>query len=254
MMHDLTAARRVPGVTDDAAVMANLFISDIYRSAQYDRAADVGDWPAALAAAQLQLAVADRAPEGPELARYARERFIRPHIARALAEMGRLAEAQAIAATLPGDCYLCRRTQGIVAGLAGDLPAASRAFAAAVAANPGIAAADHEWGRMLFAHNDLNAAATRFSRAAALAPHWADPRKYLGDVAMARKDIAGAVRAFAEASPFAPRWGANQIGWGKALWLSGKRAEARKHWVAAQGMDLSPADRAWLGRLMALRQ
>ena len=253
MMHDISAARRVPGVTGDAAVIANLFISDIYRSPQYDRAADVGDWPGALAAAQFQLAVANQAPEGPELARYARERFIRPHIARALAEMGRLTEAKAIAATLPGDCYLCRRTQGIVAGLSGDLPAASRAFAAAVAANPGIAAADHEWGRMLFAHNDLDAAATHFSRAAALAPHWADPRKYLGDVAMARKDVAGAVKAFAEASPFAPRWGANNIAWGKALWLSGNRAEARKHWVAARGMDLSPADRAWLGRLMAMR-
>ena len=252
-MHDLAASRRVPDAGTDASAMTGLFVSDIYRSPQYDRAADVGDWPAALAAAQVQLAIIAEEPEGPELARYARDRFIRPHIARALTEMGKLSEARVIVAALPADCYLCQRTRGIVAGVEGDLPAANAAFTAAIAANPKIANADFEWGQMLLAHGDLNGAAVHLSRAAAVAPHWADPRKYLGDLAMMRKDVASATAAYAEASQFAPRWGANQIAWGKALWLSGDRAEARKHWVAARGMDLSVADRAWLGRLMALR-
>lgn len=250
-MHDLDASRRVPDAGNDSSILTGLFVSDLYRSPQYDRAADVGDWTTAFAAAKSQLVALAGEPEGPELARYARERFVLPHIAVSLAELGRTAEAQAIVVALPADCYLCLRSKAKVAGLAGDVPAANRAFAAAVASNPEIANADLDWGRMLLAHGDMNGAAKHFRRAATLAPHWADPRKYLGDIALARKDYTGAVHAYAEASKFAPRWGANQIGWGKALWLSGDRAEARKHFASASSMGLSSADRAWLSRALA---
>lgn len=246
MMHDLDAARRVPGVTDDAAVMANLFISDIYRSPQYDRAADIGDWPAAMAAADRQMAALAKEAEGPELARFARERFVRPHIARALAEMGRLPEAQAIADTLPGDCYLCRRTQGLIAGFAGDLPAANRAFAAAVAANPSIAAADFDWGRMLLARGDLRGATAHFHRAAALAPRWADPLKYLGDVAMAQNDPARALGDYAAAAPFAPNWGALHLAWARAALRTNDLTAARAQVAQAAQLSLNRHDRAWI--------
>jgi hypothetical protein len=68
---------------------------------------------------------------------------------------------------------------------------------------------------------------------------------------MSKRDYAGAIAKFAEAGQYTPRWGRNHIMWGEALMLSGRYAEARAQFEAANGMDLGKADRAALNVLLA---
>ncbi len=68
---------------------------------------------------------------------------------------------------------------------------------------------------------------------------------------MRKGDYAGAVAKFAEADTDAPKWGGNHMRWGEALMLSGRYAEARAQYEAADGMDLSKPDRAALNVLLA---
>ena len=67
---------------------------------------------------------------------------------------------------------------------------------------------------------------------------------------MARHDYTGAIARFAEADKDAPRWGRNHMRWGEALMLSGRYAEARAQYEAANGLDLSKPDRAALDVLL----
>lgn len=248
-LHDISGSARVPDVTSDAGAISVLYINDTYLAPAYARATNLDDWPAALAAAQSQLDALAKQPEGPELARLARERFVLPHLAWALVELGRRDEARAIAATLPTDCYQCLRTRAWVMGRTGDMATANRDFAAAIASNPRLVFADLEWGRLLLLRGDISKAEAHLRRATELAPNFADPRKYLGDTLFAERRFKEAATNYAAAAQYAPRWGSNQIMWGKALWLTGKRDEARAKFAAAKGMDLSAADHAALDRL-----
>ena len=249
LLHDLSGSRRVPGARDDEFLISHLYTANVYAASSFMRAVEVGDWPGALRHARALDQLLATNPEGPEIARYARERFVRPNIALALVELGQGAEAKAIVAGLPDDCYYCRRIRAWVMGRTGDMAAANRDFAAAVAANPRLSFADLEWGRLLLLRGDVAGAEVHLRRAAELAPRYADPRKFLGDALFAGREYEQAAKYYAEAARFAPRWGANQLMWGKALWLSGSHDEARARFVAAQRMDLNTGDRAMLDRV-----
>ena len=250
--HDVSGSLRNAGAGSDARLVVQLYYSGNYQSPDFDRAVALDDWPAALAAADAQLAALAPAPEGPELTRYARDRFVLPHRALALASLGRIGEAWAIARALPTDCYLCLRTRAMVEARGGDTAGAARDFAAAIAANPSLRTADFEWGQALLVRHDLAGAKQHFERAIELAPRWADARKGLGDALIAERRYADAADAYAAAAERAPRWGADQLMWGRALWLAGSHEAARARFAAAATMDLSALDRRWLARLQAV--
>ena len=248
-LHDITGSRRIPGAQSGRYLLSHLYLVNIYSAPDFARAADLGDWQNALRQNDDDLAVLATNPEGPEIARYARERFVLPNRARALVALGRDSEAKAIVAALPTDCYLCLRTRAWVEGWTGDMASANRDFAAAAASNPRLPYADLEWGRLLLSRGDVASAEDHFRRAASLAPEFADPRKYLGDAQFAASRFDDAASSYAEATRSAPRWGANQLMWGKALWEAGSRDKGREKFAAALGMDLSASDRSWLNRI-----
>jgi len=245
--HDVSGSRRL-SVMSDARTITLLYYSDAYVAVEYQRAVEMEDWPAAIAAAQLQLDALAKAPEGPELTRYARERFALPNEAYALARAGRLGEALAISNTLAEDCYLCLRTKGRIAALAGNWPEVDRAFGSAVRQNPELPFADLDWGRALLTRGDLVGAIRHFSTAARLAPHFADPLEYWGDVLAAQGRPSDAIAKYAAAAPFAPAWGALHLAWGEALSKAGQADLARKQFALAGRLDLTAANRAKLAQ------
>ena len=185
------------------------------------------------------------------MAVYAVPGFLNPRLATAFAHAGRLAEAEQVAASLPGDCYRCLVARGDVEALAGHWDAAARWFAEAVRQAPSIPMAETQWGAMLLARGDVDGAMAKFALALGKGPHYAGPRELWGEALIRKGDFAGAALKFAAVDKDAPRWGRNHMRWGEALARLGKADEARAQWRAAAGMDLSSADRAELARVQA---
>ncbi len=169
-----------------------------------------------------------------------------PWRALALARMGRLPEAQAVAATLPRDCYRCLRIRGEVAEAAGDRRAADGWFAEAVRQNPALPFGETDWARVLLARGDIAGALAKAGAAQRKQPAYGDPTEVWGEALLAQGDAAGAAARFADAAKLAPRWGRLHLKWGEALAKLGKADEAQAKWRAAATMDLSAADRAAL--------
>jgi predicted Zn-dependent protease len=171
-------------------------------------------------------------------------------LAMATARIGRVAEAEAMIARTPLDCYYCLRQRGVIATVRHDWTGADRWFAEAVRQAPSGPLAFVDWGRSLMDRGDPHGAIGKFEQAHHLAPHFADPLELWGEALMRTGDEADAAAKFAEADPYAPRWGRNHMRWGEVLMLSGRYAEARRQYQAADGMDLSRADRAALNVLL----
>jgi tetratricopeptide (TPR) repeat protein len=172
------------------------------------------------------------------------------NLAVATAELGRLPEAEALIAPTPLDCYYCLEDRGQIAAARHDWTAADRWFAEAVRQAPSEPQALDDWGQSLLDRGDPYGAIDKLKQAHHVAPHFADPIELWGEALMAKHDDAGAVAKFAEADKYAPRWGRNHLRWGEALMLSGRYREARAQYDAANGMDLSRADRAALDVLL----
>ena len=173
-----------------------------------------------------------------------------PHQARALAHLGRSAEAWALISQTPLDCYDCVRTRGEIADLAGRPMEADRWFAEAVRQGPSLPQAHLDWARARLARGDVDGAIAELSLAHSKGPHFPDPLELWGEALMKKKgDFAGAAAKFAEADRYAPHWGRNHLRWGEALARLGRAGEASAQWRAAAGMDLSPTDRAELVRV-----
>lgn len=84
-----------------------------------------------------------------------------------------------------------------------------------------------------------------------MAPRWANPLKGWGDALAGQGDHRGALRKYEAAEDRAPRWGALHIAWGRSLAALGRTRDAQAKWREADGMDLSPSDRATLRTLLA---
>jgi tetratricopeptide (TPR) repeat protein len=167
------------------------------------------------------------------------------------AHLGRFAEAEALLAETPMDCYRCLTARGLVAALKHDWPAADRWYAEAARQGPSLPFAHTDWGQALLMKGDLDGAIAKLKEAHRRNPNFADPLELWGEALMARRDYASAIAKFAEADEDAPRWGRNHMLWGEALMLSGRYAEARRQYEAANGMDLSKPDRAALDVLLS---
>jgi tetratricopeptide (TPR) repeat protein len=129
-----------------------------------------------------------------------------PVQAEALALLGRNAEARALAAQTPLDCYECVRARGLVAARSGQPMAAQRWFAEAARQGPRLPAAFVDWARLLAAHRRFDGAEARFAKAAKLASNWADPLKYWGDALAARGKPRDALAKYDAALKLAPKW------------------------------------------------
>lgn len=129
-----------------------------------------------------------------------------PRQAEALVMLGRLDEAQALAARTPLDCYYCLRVRGLVVQAKGDPMTAQRWFAEAVKQGPRLPAAYVDWARLLAAHKRFGGAEARFAKAAELAPNWADPLKYWGDALAAQGKRTEALAKYEAALKLAPNW------------------------------------------------
>lgn len=217
-------------------------------------ARELGDWAEAYRQLDaVERTRADRPREGgaaggagPAAVLQRLQVFVGPKRAEALAELGRLDEAQALIATTPADCYLCLRVRGLVAARAGRPQDADAWYARALAAGPSLPQAETEWAADLLTRGDAAGAIAKAAAAQKRGPRWADPLEVWGEALMAQGDAAGAVTKFAQAAKLTPRWGRLHLKWGEALAKLGKTGEAQAKWRAAATMGLSPTDRAAL--------
>jgi tetratricopeptide (TPR) repeat protein len=169
----------------------------------------------------------------------------------AKAMSGDLAGARAMIAATPLDCDTCLLMRGRIATAERDFPAAERWFGQEARQAPSIPFAYTDWGAERLVRGDVEGAIAKVQTAHAKAPKFADPLELWGEALMQKRDHAGAIAKFAEADKDAPRWGRNHLRWGEALMLSGRYAEARRQYEAANGLDLSKPDRAALNVLLA---
>ncbi len=196
--------------------------------------------------ADALMAIAEEEGDWPVLLTLEGEGGMPTQRAIALARLGRLAEAQALADSFPSNCDMCLRARGEIAEAAGHRADADRWFAEAARITPSLPFALTDWGRIKLARGDLAGAIAAFTAAHAKTRGFADPLAYWGEALLAQSKAKGAAAKFAQAAPHAPRWGRLHLKWGEALAKLGKADEARAKWRAAATMDLSPTDRAAL--------
>lgn len=255
--HDgLTAARWASSGQDEGSIApTQATLVAVYR------AEAMRDWPAVAVALDAHaMALADRmaAPASPgqpprSQVAYFRaqatsqaERVTGPLRAIAMARVGRVEEARAVAAATPLDCAPCLRARAEVEAAALDWAAADGWYAKAAMLGPQLPLTDTAWAESLLARGDAKAAIVMLRSTAAKGPRYADPLELWGEALLVQGDAAGAAAKFAQAAKLTPRWGRLHLKWGEALTKLGKTEEARVKWRAAATMDLSPADRAAL--------
>lgn len=248
-MHDVTASRGVASVQSDTYFAAHVEDGGGIGYPQYATAATLDDWVAAEGFSRQQLAVLAREPEGPELAKAARDRNVLPRLAIALARQGRAAEAGTIARALPLDCYVCLLARMQVAGTKGDMRTAADWASRAERISPGRPTVATLLSQLYLKARQYPQALASAERAVAAGPHSADARKARGDALRKLGRLDEAVADYATAERAAPRWGRLQIDWGIAAIRLGNKKQARAHFEKAETMDLSAADKVLLDRL-----
>jgi tetratricopeptide (TPR) repeat protein len=228
LMHDVSGARRRLAGAARGRLLNNPALE----------AVALEDWPRALS-------LLDQAPAAARsIAGYWSDRALY------LARLGRLTEAQAAIAETGPDCTECLAVRGMIRALAGDRQGSDRWFAQAAARAGTFPIYHTAWGQSLLEQGDLDGAIDKLKEAHRRGPHFADPLELWGEALMRKADYSGAAAKFAEADKYAPRWGRNHLRWGEALMLQGRYREARAQYEAANGMDLSRADRAALDVLL----
>ena len=175
----------------------------------------------------------------------------RPWFALAKAKLGDIPGAEAVIAKTPLDCYDCVRIRGTIAALAHRPGAADYWFADAVKQAPSIPFAYVDWGAALLAEGHTDAAIAKFRLAHDKGPHFADPLEMWGEALILQNRSDLALAKFAEADKYAPNWGRLHLKWGEALTWAGKRADSKKQFAIAAGLDLAPDDKVQLVKWMA---
>ncbi len=174
---------------------------------------------------------------------------LRPWAALAKAKLGDVAEAQALIAATPADCYDCARTRGTIAALANKPGESDAWFARAVHDGPSLPFAHNDWGKALLARGQPDAAIEKFKLSNQKGPKFADPLEGWGEALMAKNQSHLALAKFTEAEKYAPKWGRLHLKWGEALTYAGKRDEAKKQFSIAARLHLTPSEKAELGKM-----
>lgn len=255
-LHRISDARAMLTAYGDDAGQSRAMLADHYVEglsiANAQTAIAAGDWDEAYRQASGLEAMVQALPA--DFKRRQRYVELLPtmvwlHQAEALAHMGRMQEAQALAARMPSDCYPCIRARARIAAFAGQNAEADRWFAEAERQAPGFVAASTEWGEAMLRRGDLDRAIAKLKQAHRIGPKFADPLAYWGEALLAKGDAKAATAKFAEADKFAPKWGRLHLKWAQALAKLGKADDARAQLKAAAGLDLTPAERAELTAL-----
>ena len=204
------------------------------------------DWADAIAA---DAAVRERTVSGSGIFGQAR---VMPYLgALALAKGGQAdAARERLQSPPPPDCANCLYYAAMTEAALGDVVASERDFAAAAKLLPTLPQGHLFWGRARLERDDAAGALPLLREAARRQPRWADPFKYEGDALARLGRWVEAEAAYAKAAPLAPKWGGLHLRWGEALAKQGKTAEAQAKWKQAAALDLTPAERTELQRLM----
>jgi tetratricopeptide (TPR) repeat protein len=173
-----------------------------------------------------------------------------PYTALAHAHLGDFAQAHREIDQTPVDCGICLRDRGLIDMLQKRWSGAAFWFARATEQAPSPPFAYADWGRMLLAKGDVDGAIEKFRAANSRGPHFADALEMWGEALMAKNRADLALAKFEEANRYTPNWGRLHLEWGEALSYAGKRDDAKKQFALAASLDLSPADRASLGKWM----
>jgi hypothetical protein len=234
----------------DSAHSIDRSIAFAENRARYEAAAAIGDWrmAAKLAGVRADALAHDDTSAGAGRIAATELTDSRPLLARALAHLGAFAQADAVIASTPTDCYDCVRARGEIEALRGNGSAAAKWFADAAGQAPSIPFAYADWGEMLLAKGDLDAAAAKFKEANTKGPHFADPLEMWGEALIAKNRSDLAVAKFAEAAKYAPNWGRLHLKWGEALLWSGDKTGAKKQFEIAAHLDLSANDKTVLSK------
>jgi tetratricopeptide (TPR) repeat protein len=176
-------------------------------------------------------------------------RYFRPRAALATAKLGDGAGALRQIANAPLDCYTCTRIRGDIDAALNRPDAAASWFEMAVGEAPSLPFAYSDWGAMLLAKGNDDAAIEKFREATRKSPHFADPLEMWGEALMLKNRSDLALAKFEEANRYAPNWGRLHLKWGESLLWSGKPEEAKKQFVVAASLDLTPSEKVELARV-----
>ncbi|MBS0472281.1 MAG: hypothetical protein JSR60_14510 [Proteobacteria bacterium] len=249
-LHDPSAAREAwANISEPVDVTLNTLS---YYSSRIETDASLGDWRAVLADdARTRTGFAAFAAKVPPIkpgldAELAVQ--IQPFAALARAQTGDMSGAQALIDATPRDCYDCLRVRGILAAMRRHWEEAAAWFAKAAAQSPAIPFAFADWGAMLLGKGNLDGAIAKFDAAHKAGPRFADPLEMWGEALIVKNRSDLALAKFEEAARDAPNWGRLHLKWGEALLWLGRKDDAAKQFALAASLDLSPAEKAQLGR------
>lgn len=248
-MHDIRGSQLAAQSPSDTYLVAHFNHGGGLVAPQFFESIQMEDWPGALRQTQAMLATLAAAPEGKTVADLERERHVLPLYAQALALNGFVAQARAVAGTLPFDCANCANARMVVAALARDYRNALHWYAQVRIWGPDTPFAPTSLGEILERQGHHIAALRLVDEALRSGPKFPDALKLRGDALRKLNRLDEAVESYAKAAEGAPRWGRLQIDWGFAEMRRGRWDDARKHLAAAATMDLNPADRRLFDRL-----
>lgn len=240
-MHEPAAAIRLMGGTSDADTFRRQGPAEIFYAAVYT----TEDYAAALREVDNLIAAMRSTPAAASWEGIIRNRLL-PLKMLQLVNLGRLQEAEALAAEIPASCYYCMTSRGYLASARGEGAAADRWFEAVIQKSPDVAWAYRSLAETRLERDDLDGAIDAARKGLKVGPRWADLHFLLGEALLQKGDARAAEAKFSEAVRYAPRWGRLHLRWGDALAKLGKADEARAKWRAARKMDLAPSDDAAL--------
>jgi tetratricopeptide (TPR) repeat protein len=242
--HDLVGARA--SVTDPLAGLGTLPGNDSLARPRFEMAMawELQDWTSFVSRA---------AALAPIIAKYPgiesqMPTTLQPQLAYAQAKLGHFAEAEALIAPTPGDCYPCLRLRAQIAQVRSQFARSDWWFARAAAAGPSLPFGESEWGQALLERGQPDAAITQFTIANQKGPHFADPLEGWGEALMAKNESHLALAKFAEAEKYAPNWGRLHLKWGEALVYAGRKDEAKAQFARAAQLDLTLSEKTELAR------
>lgn len=242
-LHDLTGALR----TVESVPAASLPFDDI--NLALEQMETTRDW----ATTERHLAAITDETLRPAYAAVLNPVQVWPLHAYVLARLGRLDEAQGLAAKSSTTAVDALFGRAWVAELGGQPAEADRWFALLIRRTPSLPRGYSAWGEAKLARGDFDGAIVQFREAGRTGPNWADPLKFHGDALAGKGDHRGAIVKYRAAARRAPRWGALHLDWGRALAAQGQVDAAREKYRQAAGLDLSAADRSAVTRLLAAR-
>ena len=250
--HDLSGARRVleeSGLTEAEARAA--LVEMLGPGAEFDSAlaAAIGDWATARDVLMTALAgFADYEHARLQLDGTALNRAL---LAVAHARLGEIEAARAVIAPTALNCAFCVRARGTVEAYAGNPREADHWFSESVRITPSLPAAHNDWAEAYLVRRDPARAIEQARLAVRKGPKWAEPRKFWGDALMMQGRPGEAVRKYREAVRLAPGWGALHLALGRAQAAAGQGEAARDSFRTAARLELNPADRAAVARLLS---